>query len=84
MIEIAKAWGHRPTVLILDEPTSSLGPVEAAKVLDLARRHAAGGEWCCSSATVWTRCRTSPTGWSCCAAASWSPTSPPRRRPRSG
>ncbi|MFC5906363.1 sugar ABC transporter ATP-binding protein [Streptacidiphilus monticola] len=43
MIEIAKAWGHRPTVLILDEPTSSLGPVEAAKVLDLARRHAAGG-----------------------------------------
>ncbi|WP_042368117.1 sugar ABC transporter ATP-binding protein [Streptacidiphilus neutrinimicus] len=43
MIEIAKAWGNRPLVLILDEPTSSLGPVEAGKVLDLARRHTAGG-----------------------------------------
>jgi ABC-type sugar transport system ATPase subunit len=43
MIEIAKAWGHRPLVLVLDEPTSSLGPVEAAAVLDLARRHAAAG-----------------------------------------
>ncbi|MFE0465101.1 sugar ABC transporter ATP-binding protein [Kitasatospora sp. NPDC058965] len=43
MIEIAKAWGNAPLVLILDEPTSSLGPVEAAKVLDLARRHTAAG-----------------------------------------
>ncbi|SEP10506.1 sugar ABC transporter ATP-binding protein [Actinacidiphila rubida] len=43
MIEIAKAWGHRPVVLILDEPTSSLGPVEAGRVLDLARAHARAG-----------------------------------------
>ena len=43
MIEIAKAWGHRPVVLILDEPTSSLGPVEADRVLDLARGHARAG-----------------------------------------
>src|SRR5579859_4347767 len=38
MIEIAKAWGHEPQLLILDEPTSSLGPVEAAEVLRLARK----------------------------------------------
>ncbi|MER7581178.1 sugar ABC transporter ATP-binding protein [Kitasatospora sp. NPDC097691] len=43
MTEIAKAWGNRPLVLILDEPTSSLGPVEAGKVLALARQHAADG-----------------------------------------
>ena len=43
MIEITKAWGHHPLVLILDEPTSSLGPVEADKVLALARRHAESG-----------------------------------------
>ncbi len=43
MIEIAKAWGHEPSLLILDEPTSSLGPVEAAMVLDLARQLADSG-----------------------------------------
>jgi ribose transport system ATP-binding protein len=37
MLEIAKAWGRKPTLLILDEPTSSLGPVEARMVLGLAR-----------------------------------------------
>jgi ribose transport system ATP-binding protein len=43
MIEIAKAWGHEPSLLILDEPTSSLGPVEATKVLQLARQLADRG-----------------------------------------
>jgi ribose transport system ATP-binding protein len=43
MIEIAKAWGREPTLLILDEPTSSLGPVEAGIVLDLARQLAERG-----------------------------------------
>lgn len=43
LVEIAKAWRRAPHLLILDEPTSALGPVEAALVLDLARRHTAGG-----------------------------------------
>ena len=43
MIEIAKAWGREPRLLILDEPTSSLGPVEAEMVLGLARRLANSG-----------------------------------------
>jgi ribose transport system ATP-binding protein len=43
MIEIAKAWGREPSLLILDEPTSSLGPVEAQIVLGLARRLAERG-----------------------------------------
>jgi len=43
MLEIAKAWGREPTLLILDEPTSSLGPVEAQMVLGLARELADRG-----------------------------------------
>jgi ribose transport system ATP-binding protein len=43
MIEIAKAWGREPKLLILDEPTSSLGPVEAQMVLGLARTLAQRG-----------------------------------------
>jgi ribose transport system ATP-binding protein len=43
MIEIAKAWGQEPSLLILDEPTSSLGPVEAHMVLGLARQLADRG-----------------------------------------
>jgi len=43
MIEIAKAWGRQPTLLILDEPTSALGPVEADMVLGLARKVAERG-----------------------------------------
>jgi len=43
MIEIAKAWGREPKLLILDEPTSSLGPVEAEMVLGLARQLADRG-----------------------------------------
>ena len=43
LLEIAKGWGRSPRLLILDEPTSSLGPVEAALVLDLTRRLAQEG-----------------------------------------
>jgi ABC-type sugar transport system ATPase subunit len=43
LIEIAKAWGREPTLLILDEPTSSLGPIEAQIVLNLARELADRG-----------------------------------------
>ena len=43
LLEIAKGWGRSPRLLILDEPTSSLGPVEAALVLALTRRLADEG-----------------------------------------
>ena len=43
LIEIAKALGRDPLVLILDEPTSALGPAESDRVLDFARRHAGAG-----------------------------------------
>jgi ABC-type sugar transport system ATPase subunit len=43
MLEIAKAVGRDARLLILDEPTSALGPVEADKVIAIARAHAAAG-----------------------------------------
>jgi ribose transport system ATP-binding protein/rhamnose transport system ATP-binding protein len=43
LIEIAKALGREPTVLVLDEPTSALGPVESSAVLRCARELADSG-----------------------------------------
>nr|WP_273482998.1 sugar ABC transporter ATP-binding protein [Kribbella italica] len=44
LVEIAKALGREPSVLVLDEPTSALGPIESQRVLDLARELAAQGK----------------------------------------
>jgi ribose transport system ATP-binding protein len=44
LIEIAKALGRNPSVLVLDEPTSALGPVESQRVLRTARELAAEGK----------------------------------------
>ena len=41
LLEVAKALGRNPRLLILDEPTSALGPVEADLVISIAREHAA-------------------------------------------
>ena len=43
LLEIAKALGRDPSVLVLDEPTSALGPVESRRVLRCARDLAAQG-----------------------------------------
>ena len=43
LLEVAKALGRNPKLLILDEPTSALGPVEADLVIGIAREHAANG-----------------------------------------
>jgi ABC-type sugar transport system ATPase subunit len=44
MIELAKALCRDPHVLVLDEPTSALGPVESDVVIRVARERAARGD----------------------------------------
>ena len=44
MIELAKALCRDPRVLVLDEPTSALGPVESDVVIRVARDRAARGD----------------------------------------
>ena len=43
MVEISKAVARNPGVLILDEPTATLGPAESADVLNLIRRVSTAG-----------------------------------------
>ena len=43
LVELAKAIADQPQLLILDEPTSSLGPVEARRPFDLAHELAGAG-----------------------------------------
>ena len=43
MVAIARAMAHKPKVLILDEPTSSLSSAEAERLFDLVERLKAGG-----------------------------------------
>jgi len=46
LIEIAKAVGTKPKILILDEATSALAPAEAELVMGMARRLASEGVLC--------------------------------------
>ncbi len=43
IVEIARALAHRARVLVMDEPTSSLGAADAARLFTVVRRLAASG-----------------------------------------
>ena len=68
MIEIARACAERPKVLILDEPTSSLGRAEEERLFEIIRRLRDDGVGHClhhaSHVRGVSRC---PTASRCCA-----------------
>ena len=79
VIEILKALSQAPRILILDEPTASLGSAETERLFEaLGRFRAAGGSVIYVS-TAWPKCCGSRTGSVCCGTAgTWPPGSRPR------
>ena len=60
LLAVAKAMCSQPRLLILDEPTASLGVNESARVEELTMRRArAGNDACCSRRMTSIRC----SGW---------------------
>ena len=81
LVEIAKALSLEARVLLLDEPTASITPHEAAgPVPPPAPARAARASRSCSSATSSRRCSRSATTSPCCATAA----TPARAKPLAG
>jgi simple sugar transport system ATP-binding protein len=72
MVAIARALSVRASVLILDEPTSSLDADECSACSRCCAGCATRASRSCSSPTSSSRCTRWPIASPCCATASWS------------
>ncbi|MEZ5238960.1 MAG: ABC transporter ATP-binding protein [Microthrixaceae bacterium] len=54
-VAFAAAFGHRPELLILDEPTSGVDALSRSRLWDAIRTHAENGAGVLVSTTSWTR-----------------------------
>jgi ribose transport system ATP-binding protein len=71
LVEIARALHHDASLIIFDEPTTSLTARETERLFEVIEGLRAAGRSASTYPTSWATCAASRTGSPCCATDAW-------------